>query len=817
MIKKIIFLSVLFVTNHLICFGQIDTVANRLRNENINKVVADSKITGYLTIFKTDGSYTDIDYTSTAGTAWPQLDHLNRLLEICIVYNKPSSSFYHSANLKAKIKSSFDFFAALPVKSINWWYEAIGIPIIYGPALILMKTNDAFGFDQATLNAYSAARLKFFAQSIALWPGASTGANKVWLLNGSIYKAAIENDATTLKSNFASVFSEVKVATTSSDGIKQDFSYYQHGPQLYCAGYGMAFLSDVTYFGLISNNTEFQMSSAQIKLLSDVTIEGYHWFAHKTAYDFGSNGREISRSASMSTGGLVTIIDRLISLNAPRITELQKCKSYLNGTADFQAPGNKHYWKMDMMVQHGTNFYLSAKFPSKRTVGTEWMNGENLKAKNLSWGATNIMNSGTEYKGIFATWDWSIIPGVTSCKETIAKFPTSGGKNLIPLSSFAGGVSNGSYGFAAYDFTGFTSNTDSYVDIVARKSYFFTPEAMYCMGVGIDANKTNPVITAINQCYSVGDVTVNVGGVKSIFADTLRNYRLTTLNWLHHNQVGYFFPTIGNNIYVGNKNQSGAWYDINTSESKTKLTNKVFSAWFNHTNMPVNGKYEYIVVPAKNISQFETWTTTNPLKSIVNERTKQAIYDKNAGIYGVVFYAVDSVVLESNLKVWADKPCIMLIQYVNATKTYKISVADPSASSADVTIKLSKKLSGSGVTNNLDNTSSIRFVLPTGENLTKTVTADFQDIGVSGLNNTNEDSRVVISPNPVTDILNIRTNGIVNPKIQIVEISGKVLFQMIPKNENVSINIKNKINNGIYFVRVVGVNYSNSVKIIVCR
>lgn len=815
--KKMFFVFFLLAANSFICFSQIDTVVNRLRNENIIKVVEDSKISGYLTTFKTDGSYSDVDYTSTAGTAWPEMEHLYRLLDICIVYNKPSSSFYHSPVLKAKIKSSFDFFAALPVKSINWWYEAIGVPIVYGPALILMKTNDAYGFDQTTLTTYSAARLKYFTQSIALWPGASSGANKVWLLNGSIHKAAIENDATILKSNFSMAFSEVKVFSGTSDGIKQDYSFYQHGPQLYCAGYGLNFLSDITYFGLISKNTIFEMTETQMKLLSDVTIEGYHWFSHKSAFDFGSSGREISREGAFSTAGLVKIIDRLISLNATRLNELQNCKSYLNGTSNFQSPGNKHFWKMDMMVQHASNFYLSAKIPSKRTVGTEWMNGENLRGKNLSWGATNIMISGEEYRGIFPTWDWNIIPGVTSCKETITKYPTTGGANLIPLSTFSGGVSNGSYGFAAYDYAGFTSKTDLYIDIKARKSYFFTPEAMYCMGIGIDANKSNPIITAVNQCYSLGDVTLSTAGVKSVFTDTLRNYR--TLNWLHHNQVGYIFPTTGNNIYVGNKNQSGTWYDINTSGSKTKQTNKVFSAWFNHGNMPVNGKYEYIVVPSKNLSQFETWTSSNPLKSIVNEKNKQAIYDTNAGIYGIVFYSADSILLDDNFKVWADSPCLLLIEKVNTTNTYKISIADPTASLAQVNIKLSKVLKGSGVTINTDNSSTIKFILPTGENTGKTISADFQyeNLSTLGSNTNNEDFRVSISPNPATDYLNIRLTNIEKPTIKIIELSAKVLYQITPEGTAISIDTKHLLKNGMYFVKVEGTNYSKTTKVIVKR
>ena len=90
--------------------------------------------------------------------------------------------------------------------------------------------------------------------------------------------------------------------------------------------------------------------------------------------------------------------------DSDRAADYSAWKKHLSG-APFPAPGNKYFWKSDIMVQHGTGYYLSAKVISTRTNGTEMLNNENLKGYNLPLGATNILTSGKEYEGIFPVWE----------------------------------------------------------------------------------------------------------------------------------------------------------------------------------------------------------------------------------------------------------------------------------------------------------------------------------------------------------------------------------------------------------------------------
>ncbi|KAA6309899.1 Chondroitinase-AC, partial [termite gut metagenome] len=184
--------------------------------------------------------------------------------------------------------------------------------------------------------------------------------------------------------------------------------------------------------------------------------------------DFGTLGRSISRSGNGSNISS-DVLDKLSVVDPEKANDYQAWKAHLSG-ASFPEPGNKYFWKSDIMTHRGENYYLSAKIISKRTYGTECLNTENLLGYNLPLGATNILTHGMEYKGIYPTWDWIKVPGVTSAQDTdAAKMPD---KYLIGSNDFGGGVSNGLIGVVAYE--------HNYKNVQAYKAYFMIGDAMVC-------------------------------------------------------------------------------------------------------------------------------------------------------------------------------------------------------------------------------------------------------------------------------------------------------------------------------------------------
>ncbi len=700
-------------------FGQVDKLTATIQAGILKSNVNDNNISKYLSEqYKEDGSWSDIDYSSTVKTNWPPSDHIKRLKELCIAYNSSKSKFYQDSELKSKIQALFNYYNSKQPVSTNWWWQAIGVPLNYAEALIIMKRKDSYGFDQATLVQLADQGLLFYQAAAKKYPMATTGTNQSWLLKTSIAKACINNDETEVKDNFDTAFANLKIFEGKGEGIKIDKSFAQHGLQLYTYGYGRVYLDDITYYLEIVKGTYFEPDSTKTQLMIDLVLDGFQWFDHKKAFDFGANGREISRKTnSLSSTSLKTSIERLLKLSNYRINELKYFLDYLSGKkSTFQSPGNKHFWKADMMVQHGANFYLSAKTPSNRTIGTESGNDENIKSKYLPWGATNIMVEGNEYQNLMPVWDWARIPGVTNELEEVMPYKKTGFYTYNQTTNFAGGVSNSTFGLTVYDY-----KRDS---INAKKAYFFTPDGMYCMGTSIASLKkdsTNPIITSVNQCKSVGKVFVNNGIETSTFND--EKSQTEPIKWVHHNKVGYYFPE-KNPIQVINQMQSGSWYDINRSQDKTLLKEKVFGVIVNHGNKPSNAAYEYIVVPDKNIEDFEKFVQTNPFLKLANSNAVQAVVDVKNQVFAYSFYSKSQAQFDNKFTISVDKPCLILIQKKDK-ESYQISVADPSQTLEEVVLTISKKLSGKGIINSSNKETTIKFSLPKGDEKGKTITEIF--------------------------------------------------------------------------------------------
>ena len=665
--------------------SQVQVISQRLNKELTSQTLNDSLITDLLSRLTPEGSWGDVDYTSKSITNWPALTHSSRLKSVCSAYRKPSSIHYQKPEVKDKIVRMIEFYISSSPVSDNWWYNAIGAPINLGPALLLMKMDQNHGIEQETLAGYTNKLIRYYSESAEKWPFSTTGANKIWLLRSSLYKACVLENEAVLRENFSSAFEEVAVMPGKEEGIKADFSFYQHGPQLYTAGYGMSFMSDITSFGHLAHQSDYQMSQEQLTTLTNTLLDGYQWFIQRQAFDFGTAGREISRRGAVSASAMQTYLQRVIEMEGPRQEELKACLKFITGEAPFQSPGNRHFWKSDIMVQHGPDFYLSAKLPSKRTIGSERMNNENLKMKWLPWGATNIMRDGNEYRNLFSVWDWSRIPGVTTYREEVRGLPVTGGPYIISEAVYAGGVSDGELGLAAYDY--------SWDGISGRKAWFFTPEGMYCLGTGIGSLKNVEVITNVNQCLSSGEVIVRTRKGKNYLEGSLENVR--DIQWVHHNHVGYIFPS-GGKVTVKNMDQTGSWSEINLSQSSEKITRKMFSTWLSHGESPLGDAYEYAVIPSKSLKEFEKWIRHNPFIVLSNTPAIQAVSHKQSQVSGIAFYEPGAVTVAPGLTISADKPCLLLVRQDKMGKELIISVADPTQLLREVEVSDTALLSGQG-------------------------------------------------------------------------------------------------------------------------
>ena len=670
---------------------------------------SDSKVSEYMNSMATDGSWDEIDYNVTTDP-WPALKHAEQLHAMTMMYNDPNSSLFHNQVLKEKILLGLRFFYNKDPQCTHWHSYMVLMPADWQAALLLMKTGDEFGFPQDTLEKY--ALFTSYHSELQAEGREFIGANVIYVTQPSLYKACITENLDEVDKSFDDLQKLIRISPGIEQGIKLDYSYHQHEEQIYFDGYGHKYLKAGAFFLNLASGTLYGYPSDKAEILTDLLLDGFQWFVHKSGYDYGVSGRQIATPWTLNSTGLIETIDYLLEANPPRIGEIQAMRAHINGTGDFQYPGNRHFWKSDMMVQHGPDWYASVRNSSRRVVATERINGTNQKGINLGVGNKCIMVTGTEYVETPVVWDWSRIAGSTLESNEISPISKTYNRTAI---DFAGGVSNGIVGFTAYE--------QDYEGVSVRKADLMTDEGIYCIGGEINASLSNPVFTNINQCRSEGNVVLSDNGMQSDF--TANEMSFTDLDWVYHDEVGYYFPD-PQNVTLSNKNQSGRYSDIDFGSSDDKLrTEKIFSAWIDHGTQPEDETYEYMIVPGKSLEDFKNWIPSQSYETVSNNASVQAVKYAAKNIYAAAFYSTDSTVtFKEGFTVSVSKPCLLLIHVVDTI--YNISIADPTALwTGSVLLQISKELEGEYVVSSVNQRTYINFLLPSGDYAGSTVSEDF--------------------------------------------------------------------------------------------
>ncbi|MDR3219789.1 MAG: discoidin domain-containing protein [Dysgonamonadaceae bacterium] len=756
----------------------IDIVTSRLVQKQINTSFSDANTTSYSSSMLSDGSWSDIDYNDAiSADGWQPNTHLNRLVMMAVCFSNLQSAWYHHTTLLAQIENGLRYFRnTSPVCSDNWWYNDIGGPQIYMIPLLLLKGHIA---DE---NMYELC--SYLKDRIITYMGG--GKNLTWIAEISMYKGCAENNFSIVNHAFEAIASTlVIVPVQGNEGIKIDGSFHQHHSQLYSGGYGLSMAVDVSDGFELSDGTSFSdvFTAEKKEIYRNLVLDGILLLSHRNIIDFGTIGRNISRNSTHSTIG-VSVLEKEISRGGNDAELYQAWKNHIENAGPFPLSTiNKYFWKSDIMVQHGDNYYMSAKIISSRTYGTEALNNENTKGYNLPLGATNILMSGLEYHKIYPIWDWTKIPGTTAVQnQDYAKLEDY----LIGSNDFGGGTSSRSNGIIAYE--------HNYRDLTAKKAYFFIDGMMFCAGNGITFGLNESVATSVNQCFLSGDVTVDEVSEHILASQT--GETSNAINWVHHNNVGYIFPDKGN-VTVRNLAQSGSWREINATGSASNISQNIFSMWINHGTKPTDAAYQYIVVPDKSLADFKLVADNHGFVVVQNNAQVQAI--RRGSKYGVVFYQPGMVTMDNGLSISSDKKAIVLIEVENTN--YRISVSDPTYSESEIRLALNRIFE--------DENTVLTFTLPEGDYTGSTITKNYKETGApSGIRDSlgNNTDAFKIYPNPAKSFVTISYLANDFSKLEIINMNGKILRkETIPTNATESaIYFDNHYPSGVYLIKLSG-------------
>ena len=662
--------------------ANIDTILHRLQtiymNGETHLPVKDS-VVQLLATLQPDGSWAKFDYKENLKVSLPAVEHLSRLIKMAVAYQNPLHNLYHNSALAILIHKGLAFWIAAKPESQNWWYNQIGVPTELAKILVLMNNELTAAEKEAGIGI-----LKRANKNGVLMAGNSpaTGQNKIWVAILQMQAACLEGSNEYLKFSVKNAASEMKV--TTGEGIQPDWSFHQHGPQLYSGGYGLNFVLDCAQLLYVLHGTAWGLSDTIVATISHFILDGQQYMIRGNKIDWGTMGREISRK-DKKADKLMIACWYMAQLGTARRQEFLTLATGMQQDAaniSTGISGNCYFYHSDFMVQQQPAYYASVKMASNRIFGSESGNDEGLKNYHLGDGLCLLLKTGHEYDNIFPLWDWQKLPGVT-CRLRDSALPLiDWGIAARGSNAAAAGLSDGRYGMAA-----FTLEKDS---VKAKKAWFFFDKEYVCLGAGISGTLNSPVVTGVEQCLANGTITYSEDLIKQTL---LQDSADGKFNWVYHAGTAYILE--GNpNVHLHQEQRTANWNVINRNTNEAQ-SGTVFSVWMQHDIQLLNATYEYVVVPQINLLQLPAYLHNKPYKILCNTSELQAVEHSTLGLLQAVFRKPGKLT-SAMLEIEVDKPCLMLVQMQK--KRITIQVADPENKPGVVRVGITDKHTGKLVT-----------------------------------------------------------------------------------------------------------------------
>lgn len=544
------------------------------------------KIRAYLSKITADGSWSDIDYNDKKRSGWEPKQHADRILELAKLYYSNETEYYQSDEILNAIHKTLGYWFTTKPKCLNWWYNEIGVPKIMGAAFILLENQLTEKEKESAIELMSAS---VFGR---------TGQNKVWLAGNVLTRALLQNDSELVKAARDTIASEICLG--QKEGIKNDWSFHQHGPQQQFGNYGLSFISGMSFFNRLFHGTPYEFDNNQREILTSLINKGYKWIIWNRHMDIGSLGRQFFHHAQLHKAYSVAFAAADLGISGfPK-----------NGNL---LVGHKHFDDSDYTVHRSKNWMGALKMCSKRVIGTEHVNEDNILGYYTGDGATFFYVRGDEYLDIFPFWDWRKIPGVTSF-EDIAQLPSIRQNKKHNNSPLVGGLSNGKYGMSAMQL-----DRDG---LKANKVWMFTDRYVVCLGTEIHTDSALTVTTSIDQRLKRDNLEVLIND-KWQSIDSPKQFNGSDIRFFHDN-TGYIVLD-GNNVTADAGKRIGRWNDFMKMYKPIDVEDEIISLHIDHGNRPQNATYQYIVIPASTKETIEGFNISKEIHVLRNDAAAQAI------------------------------------------------------------------------------------------------------------------------------------------------------------------------------------------------
>lgn len=656
----------------------LEIIRARVINDLLQSPINADRIKVILESIRSDGSWQDIDYKDVSRTGFQHSLHLQNMYDLARAYKKTDSPWYQNPRAKDAALSALDFWLQHDFICDNWWWNEMGTPGRLINVLLVLDTD--LNETQIREGLRIAGRANLEAS------GARPGGDLIQIAAMLGKQALFRRDETVLNRVVSVMADEITV--TTGRGLKPDMSFHHRVDNVICTlSYGLGYANAFSYWAVKVAGTRYQLPRHTSELLIDYFLDGIcKSMIHGRYPDPGAKNRDLSRKGTLNAAS-PELAENLLKISDYRRGELEEIVSIRKNQVDPNLSWNKFFWHSEYFTHQRPGYFASVRMHSSRNHTMEQPhNEEGLKMHHVGDGANFISLTGQEYLDIFPVWDWQKIPGTTTVQK-----PQHPHWNEIArkgLTDFVGGVTDGRFGAAAFDFK------SAHDPLKARKAWFFFDTEYVCLGSEITSESEYKVFTTLNQRILTGEVLVKS---RKDLATLEKGYHaLQDVSWVHHDRVGYIFPQ-EQHISVSNTRASGKWKDINhqASSSDQPVELDVFALWVDHGVRPHNAQYEYIVVPETAPEELEQYTRNSPVEIISNTASLQAVRHNELNRTQIVFYQPGKIKVNDHVWITAESPCMLMVK-TSGKSIEQIAVSDPSRKLDSLQLRTSVLIESSG-------------------------------------------------------------------------------------------------------------------------
>ena len=619
--------------------NECSVIQERLKSEYI--LLSDTANVHNLLHSMQNGYWKDINYTEQTRAAWQPYSHLQRLMKMSFAYQNKSFSLFQNKHLLKSIINGLTYWYSNKFLSENWWYNKIGKQHCLAKIAIVFDKELPLDIKNNIINDLADSTEDF------------TGQNLLWMAEEIIWKGILLNDISLVQKGAKKI--QAIVLVSEEEGIAPDYSFRQHGPQLYSGGegYGEPFLRSNIQWAYCLRESSCSYPDAKIDIISDYILDGCRWMIFNQNWDFQTTGRTLVRKGTLDASVLIHYLRLFTQVDPKKKNEYIDLINHIERKNTVSVIGNKAFTWSDYVVHRRKDYFFSIKMNSARTVRTENGNSENEKGFYLTDGGTTICTSGNEYISVFPCWNWTKIPGVTSRLQSQPPVFESWG--VKGNTKFSGGLSDGNIGIAAYQM--------NQNDIQAKKAWFMFDDEIICMVSDIKNNSQDTIVTTLNQTSINGEVWNNSSEKSNndnIFA-----------NKIWHDKIGYVLLQ-KDSLCLKAEKRKGDWSTIGAYPKETYSEEKIFELTKIHSNL--NKSFTYILVPGVGLEFLKKYDSSH-LKILFDTPECQAVHHKKNNIWSIVSHRAQMVNMDKNLSFTINNACLLMVKKQN--DKLLIYIADP--------------------------------------------------------------------------------------------------------------------------------------------